>query len=241
MGAGYVEVVTSKRAVDIVRSASPSLVVRTTGEWSADELPPASDARPCAVCIGPGFVPGAEKSDALLMSVLKAAQQPVLVDGGALRRLGSSVALELLARRADEGFATVLTPHGGEAARLAASLRLGSGDPGQLACKLALALRSVVVLKGPDTYVSDGMRTEAMTLGTPALAKAGTGDVLAGMIGALLAQGIEAFSAALTGAALHAKAGIAAAGDLTEVSVCAEDVIDYIPRALKAMAPAFQR
>ena len=233
MGAGYVEVVTAKRALGVVRASSPSLVVRPFADWSVDELALASPSRPCAVCIGPGFVPDAKKSWVLLADVLKAARCPVLVDGGALVWLGDGRALALLARRADNGFPTVITPHGGEAARLCEPLRLGNQKPGKLAAGLALALRSIVVLKGPDTYVSDGVHTEAMTLGGAALAKAGTGDVLAGMIGALLAQGALPFDAAFSGAALHALAGRAAAERLTDIAVCPEDVIDFIPDALR--------
>lgn len=232
MGAGYTEVITAKRAVDIVRLASPSLVVRPFGSWSAGELPIASESRPGAVCIGPGFVSGADKSDALLLRVLKAARCPVLVDGGALRQLGTAKASSILAKRADDGFPTVITPHGGEAARLAESLCLHGEEPERLAAVLAFSLRCVVVLKGPDTFVSNGKRTEAMTLGTAALAKAGTGDVLAGMIGALLAQGADPFEAALAGATVHARAGALAAERLTDIAVCAEDVIDFIPAAL---------
>ena len=234
MGAGYVEVITAKRALGVVRASSPSLVVRPFADWNVNELPPASSARPCAVCVGPGFVPDAKKSGALLADVLKAARCPVLVDGGALAWLGDSRSLALLQRRANKGFPTVITPHGGEAARLSKPLRLGDQKPGKLAAGLALALRCLVVLKGPDTFVSDGMRTEAMTLGDASLAKAGTGDVLAGMISALLAQGVPPFDAAFSGASLHALAGRAAAEKLTDIAVCPEDVIDFIPDALRA-------
>lgn len=233
MGAGYTEVVTARRAVDAVRASSPSLVVRTTADWSADELPEFTDAKPCAVCVGPGFVPGAKKSGELLLRVLEAAQCPVLVDGGALQHLATARALERLGRRIDDGFPLIITPHGGEAARLAAPLRLHGTTPDRMVAGLALAFRCVVVLKGPDTYVSDGKKVEVMTQGGPALAKAGTGDVLAGMISALLAQGVSPLAAAYSGAALHARAGALAAERLTDIAVCAEDVIDFIPEALK--------
>ena len=232
MGAGYTEVITAKRAVDIVRLSSPSLVVRPFADWSTDELSPASSTRPCAVCIGSGFVPKAKKSKVLLDDVLKAARCPILVDGGVLGWLADDRVLAQLAKRARKEYPTVITPHGGEAARLSKSLRLSDSAPSELAAELALALHCVVVLKGPDTYVSDGARTEPMTLGDASLAKAGTGDVLAGMISALLAQGIAPFDAALSGAILHALAGRAAAERLTDIAVCAEDVIDFIPAAL---------
>ena len=227
MGAGYTEVVTDERAVDVVRLSSPSLVVRPFAEWGESDIPAMREGKPCAVCIGPGFVPDDAAASDMTVRVLREARCPVLVDGGALSHVSSDAALEALARRAGQGYPTVVTPHGGEAARLAESCGIDAE-----ASALALALHAVVVLKGPDTRVSDGTRVADMLEGTSALAKAGTGDVLAGMISALLAQGVEAFDAALTGSVLHARAGRAAAERLTPISVTAEDVIDHIPAAL---------
>lgn len=232
MGAGYTEVITAPEAVDVVRIASPSLVVRQFDGWNAEELPASKEGKPCAVCIGPGFVNDAE-SAALVLRVLKKAQCPVLVDGGGLAGLSSAKTRKRLAKRANRGLATVITPHGGEAARLAEPFGLPTDDPEQLAASLSAALHAIVVLKGPNTYVADGERVEAMREGTAVLAKAGTGDVLAGMIGALLAQGVEPYEAALAGSWFHAKAGKAAAGRLTDIAVCAEDVIESIPTVMK--------
>lgn len=232
MGAGYTEVVTAPEAADVARIASPSLVVRPFGAWSVKELSATGGGKPCAVCIGPGFEGSDGESDAVA-KVLKRAACPVLVDGGGLAALGSAKAVKQLAKRAEKGLPTVVTPHGGEAARLAKPYSLPTGDPEQLAVGLSLALHAIVVLKGPVTFIADGKRVEAMREGTPALAKAGTGDVLAGMIGALLAQGIEPFDAALAGAALHARAGKAAAERCTDIAVTAEDVIESIPEALQ--------
>lgn len=230
MGAGYVEVVTAKSAVDVVRAAAPSLVVRPFSEWGAGDIPESTEDRPCAVCVGPGFE--GDKRDRVVLDVLSHAECPVLVDGGGLRNLGSGIASTILHERT---WPTVITPHAGEAARLAEPLRLLDSEPDQQAAGLALAFKAVVVLKGPDTFVSDGKRIEAMTAGTPALAKAGTGDVLAGMIGALLAQGVDPFSSAFTGSILHALAGVAAAETYTEIAACPEDVIEAIPLAIKAL------
>lgn len=233
MGAGYTEVITSTEAVNMVRSASPSLVVRDLSDWQPEQLPAFAEGRPCAVCMGSGFV-GDEESSTLVARVLKSAACPVLVDGGGLAALGSKDALARLGKRAANGFATVITPHGGEARRLAEALGIAIEEPQQLALALAKAFHAVAVLKGPDTYVSNGESVELMAEGTPALAKAGTGDVLAGMIGALLAQGLEAKDAALLGARLHACAGAVAADMYTDVAVTAEDVVMAIPAALRA-------
>lgn len=233
MGAGYTEVVTDPSAVSLVRMASPSLVVRSEDDWKPSELKASTPEKPCAVCIGPGFAVDDDVAADLVARVLKKAPCPVLVDGGGLARLATKKNLKSLAERHAEGLSTIITPHGGEAARLAQSLGLPTGDAKRLAAGLSLATQAIVVLKGPDTYVSDGKRVERMTAGTPALAKAGTGDVLAGMIAAIVAQGVDAFNAAWLGASLHALAGVVAAETYTEISVVAEDVIAAIPQAIK--------
>ena len=231
MGAGYTEVVTARSAVDIVRMSSPSLVVRALCDWKPEELLASREGKPCAVCIGPGFVGDGESTE-LVARVLKRAACPMVVDGGGLAGLGSAKALKQLAKRAERGLPTVVTPHGGEAARLAKPFALPTDDPEQLAAGLSLALRAIVVLKGPDTHIADGRRVEVMREGTPALSKAGTGDVLAGMVGALLAQGIDPFEAAVMGTTLHARAGKAAAERYTDIAVCAEDIIEAVPEVL---------
>ena len=100
---------------------------------------------------------------------------------------------------------------------------------------LADAYAATVVLKGPQTVVAHGSSTYLMDKGTPALAKAGTGDVLAGIIAALLAQGISPVQAAVLGTRLHADAGNETARRLGVVSVVPEDVIDCIPIAIQEL------
>lgn len=236
MGAGYTEVVTAASAVDLVRSCRPSLVVRSWEDWQGVEAVPAQPGRPAAYLVGSGFDGDSAESERLVHAVLKNAQEPVLVDGGGLAALASQKGRRLLKRRFVQGWPTVVTPHGGEAAPLARLFDLPTDKSDDLARLLSLALGVVVVLKGFDTYLSDGDRTVAMREGTASLAKAGTGDVLAGMIGALLAQGLEPLDAALLGTVLHARAGRIAACALTPIGVVAEDVIDRIPAAVVQLA-----
>ena len=95
---------------------------------------------------------------------------------------------------------------------------------------LAEAYGAVVALKGPVTFIASPDGTaEVMDRGTSALAKAGTGDVLAGIVGALLAQGLSPRDAAALGCALHAEAGRAAAAALTDICVSAEDLVTSFP------------
>jgi NAD(P)H-hydrate epimerase len=150
---------------------------------------------------------------------------PLVIDADGLNAFAGS-ASELAGRPAP----TVLTPHAGELGRLLdrpseeiAAHRLES------ACEAARTAGSVVVLKGDDTIVVDGERVAVNTISSPALATAGTGDVLSGMIAALLARGLEPFAAACAGVVGHARAGREAASRVGSAeAVIATDVIDSI-------------
>lgn len=236
MGAGYTEVVTACEAVAVVRQASMSLVVHDRSTWSVQSLKPSTQSHPCAVGIGSGFE-GSDEERALTYEVLQQAECPVLVDGMALSFMGKKKARKILDWRKEQGLATIFTPHGGEAARLAqaADIQLDQSDPAANVQLLATTYNVLLVLKGPQTFISDGEKITPMTAGTPALAKAGTGDVLAGMISSLLAQGIEPFEAAVVATTAHALAGREASSRFTEISVIASDLISFIPLALMAL------
>ncbi len=242
VGAGYTEVHCAPEAVDVLRGFRPTLVVRSWDESIADEAFRArSDERhPLAAVVGSGMEADDAEQRRLVLRVLAAVEAPVLVDGGALAALATEEGRAIMRERAEGGFPAVMTPHGGEAARLAKPVGASEATDAALACALADAYRATVVLKGPDTLIArPGSAPEgalAMTQGTSALAKAGTGDVLAGMIGGLLAQGIPPFEAAVLGATLHAEAGRIAAADLSAISVTALDAIDRIPAAIRSLA-----
>lgn len=235
-GAGYTEVFASKEALPYVRQAQASLVVRPWSALSFEGERPADARHPHAVAVGSGFDAEGSAEEGVLRTVLAGTHAPVLVDGGALAFLAREKMRRACVERYRAGLVTVLTPHGGEAARLAAPLRIPANDPERLAADLARAYGAVVVLKGPDTFVSEGVRTFRMGEGTPALAKAGTGDVLAGVIGALLAQGVRAVDACMLGTTVHARAGKAAAQAHGAISVIAEDVVDALPAAFGTFA-----
>jgi ADP-dependent NAD(P)H-hydrate dehydratase / NAD(P)H-hydrate epimerase len=152
------------------------------------------DSRCRAVVAGPGLGEGAP---AWLEGRLATTRAPVVLDADGLDR-------GLIARRAEES-AWILTPHAGEFARLGGA---SSDNRVQDVRALAFATGCVVLLKGPRTIVAspDG-RSRVVTSGTPALATAGSGDVLGGIIGTLLAYGHDALSAAALGAHLHGRAG----------------------------------
>ena len=156
-------------------------------------------------------------------------EAPLLVDADGLN--AHSGRLELFAGREAS---TVLTPHEGEIGRL---LEIGSDEvqSHRLACAREAAKRSaaVVLLKGDDTIVArPGGEVAVSPGGSPGLATAGTGDVLSGLIGALLAKGLGGFEAACLGTMAHVLAAEAAAERVGVEHVMAGDVIDALPRGL---------
>jgi len=127
----------------------------------------------------------------------------------------------------------VLTPHPAEFARLAGAAAPPAGDTPRRDEAVAFARRFgvVLVLKGARTIVTDGRRIYTNTTGNPGMATGGTGDVLTGLIAALIAQKMEAFDAAVFGVWLHGHAGDLAASDFGEVSMTAADLLESIPMA----------
>lgn len=239
MGAGYTEVVCAPESVPTVRAYRASLVVRSWEDLDSLSFANAYPGRPVAYAVGSGLDAAGDsavEARRLVHRALKHVHAPLLVDGGGLTMLASDKGRRLMRRRFVNGWPTVITPHAGEAARLAAPLDLSTDDPERLARLLALAYGAIAVVKGPDTFISDGDEVVCVTEGTAALAKAGTGDVLAGMLGALLAQGLDPVDASVLAVTLHARAGRIAADRLTAISVTAEDVVAAIPLAIRSVA-----
>lgn len=180
------------------------------------------------VVLGPGLG-RAEHSAHLVRDLAPRIDAPLLIDADGLNALGTD--LEPLARRRQP---TILTPHAGELARL-----LGCSSDEVSARRLDCARRAsessgaVVVLKGDDTLVVWGDRIAVNAHASPALATAGTGDVLSGTIAALVARGTEPFEAACAGVLAHARAGTHAAARWGVESVIATDVIEALPRGLR--------
>lgn len=234
-GAGYTEVITAPSVVSLVQMSRPSLVARSWEDVLDGNLAAMRPGRPVAYVVGPGLSDDKKSAASVSYFVLGKAKAPVLVDGGALSLVASKGGRALCKNRFVEGHATIVTPHWGEAVQMAKVFDLSTEEPAHLAYSLSLAYGAITVLKGPQTFISDGEEIFAVSSGTPALAKAGTGDVLSGIIGALLAQGVRPLDASVLGVTLHAKAGCLAADALTTISVTAEDVIANIPLAIRVI------
>ncbi|HUQ01434.1 MAG TPA: NAD(P)H-hydrate dehydratase [Kofleriaceae bacterium] len=187
-----------------------------------------------AAVVGPGM-PDDARGRAWVDAAL-ASDVPLVLDATALAHLAGRLADVAAARTT-----VVLTPHPGEAARLLGETTDAiQADRMRAVRALAAASRAVVVLKGARTLVCDGtLGDDFVTInptGGPALATGGTGDVLAGAIGALLAQGVAPAAAARLGVWLHGVAGDALAARLGPSGVIASDLPDAIAVALRDLS-----
>lgn len=157
-----------------------------------------------AIVVGPGLGLSSKDSDALTM--ILAASAPAVLDADALNRLAAADEMPRLASR------HVLTPHPGEMRRLNGWLDrddVPTDETGRidLAGHAARTFGCTVLLKGRRTVITDGERARVNPTGDVTLAKAGSGDVLSGLIGSLLAQGMRPFEAACCGSFFHGLAG----------------------------------
>ena len=152
---------------------------------------------------------------------------PTVIDADGLNILSKLKNINLPAK-------TVITPHPKEAARLLGVDEV-TGDMEFAAKKLSEKYNCIAVLKTHRTMICDGENLFVNQYGNSALAKAGTGDVLAGTIAGLLAQKMSLFDAAKLGVYLHSRAGEIASEELTEYSVLASDLIKYLPKAIQEL------
>src|SRR6185437_17117845 len=181
--------------------------------------------------LGPGLGQSAELGD-MLAFVLEQTTGSLVLDADALNVLVG----RLGALRKHRG-PIVMTPHPGEFARLlGCDIPTVQAQRQELAAEFARTHGVVVVLKGHGTVVTDGQRVYVNTTGNPGMASGGTGDVLGGLIAALLGQKLETFAAAQLGVYLHGLAGDLARDELGEVSLIATDLLDFLPRAFQQHA-----
>ena len=207
----------------------PDLMVEALdwGERLAEDLGPVVAGK-SAIAIGPGLGI-AQKTRKLVEIVVSRFDLPLVVDADGLNAFAGDV--DKLKR---PHAPTIITPHPGEMARLLdLTTAQVEADRLAIAAGVAAKLGVVVVLKGARTVVAapDGRRALNMS-GSPAMAKAGSGDVLTGMLGALLAMGLDAYDAARLGVFLHGRCGEITAEALGVHGVLASDLGEAIPAVL---------
>lgn len=196
------------------------------GRLSADAVPEILTRLPQmdAVLVGPGLGQS-EGTLAVVRAVLEKAECPVVVDADGINVL--SAHRDLLRGRKSP---TILTPHDGEFARLGGVI---GEDRMAAAAALAEELGCVVLLKGHETCITDGTDGYLNPTGNPGMAVGGSGDVLAGVITALLGAGLPPLEAAACGAWLHGAAGDRCAAELGQYGMLPTDMLSALPRLMK--------
>ena len=240
-GAGLVTAAVPEDLVHVVDAGSvESMTLGLPGQgrgWSRDAVEPLLQAvverasGGGALALGPGLGLSDDARE-LAREVVARSSAPVVLDADGVTAFAGD-ANALLARDAD----LVITPHPGELARL-----LGAPTPAVVegrwehARRAARETGAVVVLKGRQTLVSDpALGTWVNPTGNPGMASGGSGDVLTGVVAALLAQGLDPPSAARLGVYVHGLSGDLAAERLGEISMAAGDLVDELGPAFRSL------
>lgn len=230
MGAGLVQIAVPRSILATAISITPELIGLGLGKGGgkAKLLEAAELAN--AIVIGPGLGQSPEARGRLFALIKTEKLMVVDADGLNMIAEGKSWPKSFKAK-------AVLTPHPGEMKRLAKLIgrdRVPSDELGRIdiATATARAFGQVIVLKGYHTVVTDGQRVHINDTGDSSLSKAGTGDVLSGIIGTLLAEKMSGFDAACAATWIHGRAGEIAGQKLSRRCVLARDVIDSLPEAI---------
>jgi ADP-dependent NAD(P)H-hydrate dehydratase len=237
-GAGLVKLAVPDACLDVVSSHEPSYMTAPlpcdpsgridAAAWSAIATLAASAT---CVAIGPGLG-RCESLTALVGQLYTTLPQPLVVDADALNALAQQP--DILRR---PGGPRVLTPHPGEFRRLLGDhqRQIPAASFDDQAVQLAAAAKATIVLKGHRTLITDGSRAVRNATGNPGMATGGSGDVLTGVLTALICQGLAPFEAAQLGVHVHGLAGDLAATQLGQISLIASDLLRFLPAAFQQM------
>jgi ADP-dependent NAD(P)H-hydrate dehydratase len=240
-GAGLVKLAVPECILDTVANFEPSFMtvplpadrgghIRLKSSGKITEF---LEAATCVAC-GPGLG-RSRRLEMFVRQLYQSMSQPMVIDADGLNALATF----------DEGLSNpsgprILTPHPGEFARLAkssANAKPSRSDQIVAAKQLAAEHRIVILLKGHRTIITDGSQTLENTTGNSGMATGGTGDVLTGIITALVCQDLSPFDAAVLGAHVHGLAGDLAAQEMGQVSLIASDLVRYLPAAFRRLEP----
>jgi NAD(P)H-hydrate epimerase len=236
-GAGLVTLAVPEACVDVVAAAEPSYMTLPLpcdrdgriGLSAREIIEDRGEMATCVAC-GPGFGRSPELTQ-LASWMYQALTRPMVYDADALNALAERPhgLLENAGPR-------ILTPHPGEFRRLFGGAR-DRGDQARLAMQKAGEHGVVIVLKGHRTLTTDGVRAAENTTGNPGMATGGSGDVLTGLIAALVCQGLAPFEAAQLGVHLHGLAGDLAVKEMGPTAMIASDLICFLPAAIRQLEP----
>ena len=238
-GSGLVYVCTPEKNFQVIQINVPEAICVTwdqVKEKLENPVPVAGAhfASYDVIAFGPGMGVSQEAKD-MLAAVLDNYKGPLVLDADGLNMIAGDDSLreKFFVYPGDK----VITPHQGEAVRLLAGARLGTGDREDVATGLSVGYNAITLLKGHDTLIArwKGQAAEMMqnTTGGPGMATAGSGDVLTGIIASLAGQKLSLYEASACGAYIHGRAGDMAAEEKGEYGMIASDIITYIPYAIK--------
>jgi NAD(P)H-hydrate epimerase len=235
-GAGVVTIAAARSVVEAMAGPDPNVTFFPLAESqpglvataAAAQLTSILGEKTRALLIGPGLAHAAGTDDFVVATLRNSRSVATVVDADGLNALARTEAWrELLPAK------TILTPHDGEAARLAGRVVPAGGARATFAERHARDWGVVVVLKGPATVVSDGKKTYLHDHPNPTLGVGGSGDALGGAIAAFLARGLAPLAAAAAGVWVHGRAGALLAAEIGESGVLATEIVDALPRALR--------
>ncbi len=239
-GAGYTKLASIESVVCTAASHSPDIIFEFLPEFngtisanSAKDIIQLSDLADSLI-VGPGLG-NTEDINLIVKRLLQSCNMgcPIVLDADGLSSIDKSLFDSI-----NRNQPLILTPHPGEMAKImGVDLRTVSDNRLHFACSLANTSEGVTVLKGAGTIVADPSgRYSIVSEPSPALAVAGSGDVLSGIIGAMLAQQVSPFEAAIAGVHLHVKCGIELGKNLGLSGVIASDIPTQIPHIVKSIS-----
>jgi NAD(P)H-hydrate epimerase len=230
-GTGLVQMMVPEAIRTSVGVVAPCATTRTLPTDAAGILEAVGEFHADAVALGPGL--GESLTSKALVEFLTGFAGPVVIDADGLNLLATTKPFTI-----PDAQRVVLTPHPGEMHRLLAARDVDRGMEQTLAarraaaCALVEAYGCTVALKGYRTIVTNGERLYTNETGNAGMATGGTGDVLTGVITALIGQGLVPLEASILGVYLHGLAGDFAAEELGRRSMTAMDLIEYLPEAI---------
>jgi NAD(P)H-hydrate epimerase len=235
-GAGVVTVATARSVVEAIAGSDPNLTFFALAEAQPGVVATASAAQLTTVLgekvkgmlVGPGLAHAAGTDEFVAAILRNARGTATIIDADGLNALARTDDWKKLLPSK-----CVLTPHDGEAARLAGRVVPAGAGRIAFAERHAREWGAIVVLKGAVTVVTDGKKTFVHDQPNPTLGVGGSGDVLGGAVAAFLARGLAPLAAASAAVWAHGRAGALLAAEIGESGALATDIVDALPRALR--------
>lgn len=231
-GAGYVTIACPENIADIVKEKVTEPIVKPlpskNGSLSIDALGELLEIAKIntSTLIGPGISLNPETIE-LTQKFISKNEGLTVIDADAITALSLNKEIRLTKKN-------LLTPHSGEFSRLISkSAEEIEEERFPIATDFAIKHKTNLLLKGPFSIITDGLKTYFNTTGNTGLATAGTGDILSGLIAGFAAQSEDIYSSAVLGAYVHGLAADMAIKELTEYSLVATDLLSWIPKAIK--------